>query len=225
MISKIPDIDISWFDALNSEFDSPYFQELQSFLLNEETQHTIFPPTSMIFNAFNHTPLHSVKAVIIGQDPYHGVGQAHGLCFSVPEGVAIPPSLKNIFKEMNDDIGAPMPKSGNLEKWADEGVLLLNSTLTVNSGKAGSHQGRGWERFTDKVIRSISEKRSGVVFVLWGRFAINKAKLIDKSKHTILTAPHPSPLSVYRGFYGCKHFSQTNSILKENGLDPIDWRL
>lgn len=225
MNTKNLDMEISWRDALDSEFNLPYYQELKSFLLEENNKEIIFPPEELIFNAFNHTPFNSVKAVIIGQDPYHGPGQAHGLCFSVPDGVAIPPSLKNIFKELNDDVGVTVPKSGNLQKWADEGVLLLNSTLTVNSGKAGSHQGRGWERFTDKVISAISEKRSGIVFVLWGRYAINKTKLIDQSKHAILTAPHPSPLSVYRGFFGCKHFSKTNTILKENGLQPIDWSL
>ncbi len=220
-----PLIENSWLEVLSEEFGEPYFQDLKRFLAEEKSKYSIFPPGSLIFNAFNHTPLPSVKAVILGQDPYHGTRQAHGLSFSVPDGVPMPPSLKNIFKEMSDDLGIDYPKSGNLEKWADEGVLLLNATLTVRSGVAGSHQNQGWERFTDKVISTISELRAGIVFLLWGRYAINKEKLIDHSKHFVLKAPHPSPLSVYRGFFGCKHFSKANNLLEQNGLEPIKWEL
>ena len=225
MTSKKPVIENSWLEVLYDEFSSVYFNDLKSFLEEERNKYTIFPPGSLIFNAFNRTPLPSVKAVIIGQDPYHGYKQAHGLCFSVPDGIAFPPSLRNIFKELTDDLGVAYPKSGNLEKWADEGVLLLNATLTVRNGQAGSHQGKGWELFTDKVISTISELRAGIVFLLWGKYAINKSALIDSKKHFILTAPHPSPLSVYRGFFGCKHFSRANEILVKNGLEPINWEL
>jgi uracil-DNA glycosylase len=179
----------------------------------------------MIFNAFNLTPLPAVKAVILGQDPYHGPRQAHGLCFSVPDGIDIPPSLLNIYKELETDMGLPRPQSGNLTQWARNGVLLLNATLTVRNGQAGSHQGRGWETFTDSAIKSISEYRAGIVFLLWGKFAMAKASLIDQRKHFVLSAPHPSPLSASRGFFGCRHFSQSNELLTQAGLQPVDWSL
>ncbi|HEY9114989.1 MAG TPA: uracil-DNA glycosylase [Bacteroidales bacterium] len=215
----------SWFEALHDEFEKPYFLLLKDFLKVEKNKFPIFPPGSQIFNAFQFTPLPSVKVVILGQDPYHGPGQAHGLCFSVPDGIQPPPSLVNIFKEIEADLKIKSPTSGNLEKWAKQGVLLLNATLTVRSGQAGSHQGKGWEIFTDKVIETISELRAGVVFLLWGKYAQAKTSLIDKTKHFILTSSHPSPLSVYRGFSGCKHFSQTNRILQQHGLEAIDWNL
>jgi uracil-DNA glycosylase len=218
-------IEESWFNALKDEFEKPYFLFLKNFLKEEKNKYQVFPPGSQIFNAFKLTPLTAVKVVILGQDPYHGIGQAHGLCFSVPDGIQLPPSLVNIFKEIESDLKIKSPKSGNLEKWAKRGVLLLNATLTVRSGQAGSHQGQGWETFTDKVITTISEQRAGIVFLLWGRFAQAKQSLIDSNKHFILTTTHPSPLSVYRGFSGCKHFSQTNHILQQHGLDAIDWNL
>lgn len=220
-----PQIDDSWKEVLKDEFENPYFFELKEFLVEEKEKHRVFPPGSLIFNAFNHTPFHQVKVVIIGQDPYHGPGQAHGLCFSVPKGVDIPPSLQNIFKEINSDLGIPVPNHGNLEKWARQGVLLINATLTVRAHQAGSHQGKGWERFTDAAIAALSSRRSGIVFMLWGAYAQAKANMIDGSKHHILKAPHPSPLSAYRGFFGCKHFSQTNEILKNSGVEPIDWSI
>jgi len=225
MTRKKPDIEESWGEVLKDEFSSNYFISLKTFLQEERKIHEVYPKGSNIFSAFNHTPLARVKVVILGQDPYHGEGQAHGLSFSVPDNVRIPPSLKNIFKELSDDLGIKTPLSGNLEKWADEGVLMLNATLTVRKGDAGSHQGKGWEIFTDKIIKSISDLRAGVVFLLWGKFAQEKVKLIDTSKHFVLTAPHPSPFSVYRGFYGCKHFSKTNKLLNDNGLEPINWNL
>lgn len=220
-----PQIDNSWKEVLNGEFENPYFFELKEFLVKEKENHRVFPPGSQIFNAFNHTPFQKVKVVIIGQDPYHGPGQAHGLCFSVPKGVAIPPSLQNIFKEINSDLGIAIPNHGNLEKWAQQGVLLINATLTVRAHQAGSHQGKGWERFTDAAIAALSSQRSGIVFMLWGAYAQAKTKIIEQSKHHILKAPHPSPLSAYRGFFGCKHFSKTNEILKGLGMDPIDWSI
>ncbi|MFK5854720.1 MAG: uracil-DNA glycosylase [Bacteroidota bacterium] len=225
MEEKRPEIEESWGEVLKDEFSSVYFKDLKLFLNEEKKKYQIFPKGSQIFTALNLTPLPRVKAVILGQDPYHGEGQAHGLSFSVQDGVKLPPSLKNIFKELYDDIGIETPESGNLQMWAENGVLLLNSSLTVRKGDAGSHQGKGWELFTDQIIKSISDLRAGIVFLLWGKFAQNKAALIDTSKHFILTAPHPSPFSVYRGFYGCKHFSKANSILRDNGLEPIDWRL
>ncbi|HJN06157.1 MAG TPA: uracil-DNA glycosylase [Bacteroidales bacterium] len=225
MSAKKPKIEESWSEALKDEFLAPYFSDLKIFLSEEKKIHTIFPKGSQIFSAFNHTPLPSVKAVILGQDPYHGEGQAHGLSFSVPDGVRQPPSLKNIFKELSEDLSIKSPVSGNLEKWAKQGVLLLNATLSVRNGEAGSHQGQGWERFTDQVIKTISDLRAGIVFLLWGKYAQDKIGLIDTDKHFILTAPHPSPFSVYRGFFGCKHFSKANSILMDNGLEPIDWKL
>ena len=218
-----PRIEESWLEALHDDFESPYFQDLKHFLKQEVKTQKIYPPGTQIFSAFNLTPLTAVKVVIIGQDPYHGPGQAHGLCFSVPEGIALPPSLLNIYKEIQADLGIPVPKTGNLEKWAKQGVLLLNATLTVRSGMAGSHQDKGWEIFTDNVIRTISDLRAGIVFLLWGKYAQNKEELIDKEKHFVLKAPHPSPLSASRGFFGCKHFSQTNELLSQNGLGSIDW--
>jgi uracil-DNA glycosylase len=179
----------------------------------------------LIFNAFHHTPFQTVKAVILGQDPYHGPGQAHGLCFSVPDGIGLPPSLVNILKELQQDLGIPAPSSGNLVKWAEQGVLLLNATLTVRAGQAGSHQNRGWETFTNRVIEKVSELHNGVVFLLWGRFAQAKEHLIDGTKHLVLRAAHPSPLSAHNGFFGCRHFSKTNEFLQEQGKTRIDWRL
>ncbi len=223
MSNNSPQIEESWREALSDEFESPYFLELKDFLKKEKSMYRIFPPGPQIFSAFNLTPLPAVRVVIIGQDPYHGFGQAHGLCFSVPDGVQVPPSLVNIYKELHDDLGIPVPKSGNLEKWAKQGVLLLNATLTVRAGQAGSHQGKGWEVFTNTVIKTVSDLRAGVVFLLWGKYAQDKRSLIDAQKHFILTAPHPSPLSASRGFFGCKHFSKTNKFLEENGLGAIDW--
>ena len=224
-MSVDPKIDTSWKDVLNKDFHSEYFEKLKSFLVEEKQKHTIYPPGSQIFNAFNRTPFEDVKVVILGQDPYHGPGQAHGLCFSVPKGIKAPPSLVNMFKELQQDVGITIPTHGNLEKWANQGVLLLNATLTVKAHTAGSHQGKGWETFTDSVIKTISEKKSGVIFLLWGRFAQNKEKLIDTSKHYILKAAHPSPLSAYNGFFGCQHFSKTNEILRQNGQSEIDWQV
>lgn len=223
MAENVPQIEESWQIALQSEFTSSYFTELREFLKVEKEGGIIYPPGSRIFAAFNFTPLTAVKVVILGQDPYHGKGQAHGLCFSVPEGIKPPPSLVNIYKELYDDLGISVPNTGNLEKWAKQGVLLLNATLTVRAGEAGSHQGRGWETFTDQVIKTISDLRAGVVFLLWGNYAQAKEELIDQNKHFVLKAPHPSPFSAARGFFGCKHFSKTNQILKELGLDEIDW--
>lgn len=216
-------IEKSWQEVLQVEFDKPYFESLVSFVKQEYASNTIFPPAGQIFNAFNTCPFNNVKVVILGQDPYHGPGQAHGLCFSVNDGVQFPPSLQNIFKEITSDLGIPAPKTGNLTRWAEQGVLLLNATLTVRASQAGSHQGKGWEEFTDAVIKTISEKAENVVFILWGSYAIKKKALIDASKHCILTAPHPSPLSSYRGFFGCKHFSQTNTYLASKGKTPIEW--
>ena len=218
-----PDIEESWKLALQDEFEAESFRNLKNFLQEEIKTHTVYPPGKLIFSAFNLTPLTAVRVVILGQDPYHGRGQAHGLAFSVPDGTTIPPSLQNIYKELHDDLGIPIAKTGNLEKWAKQGVLLLNATLTVRASQAGSHQNHGWEPFTNQVIRTISELRAGVVFLLWGKFAQDKESLIDTSKHFVLKAPHPSPFSVYRGFFGCKHFSRTNEILRNNGMGEIDW--
>ena len=216
-------IEKSWQEVLQTEFDKPYFENLVGFVKQEYASNTIFPPAGQIFNAFNTCPFNNVKVVILGQDPYHGPGQAHGLCFSVNDGIQFPPSLQNIFKEITSDLGIPAPKTGNLTRWAEQGVLLLNATLTVRASQAGSHQGKGWEEFTDAVIKTISEKAENVVFILWGSYAIKKKSLINASKHCILTAPHPSPLSSYRGFFGCKHFSQTNTYLASKGKTPIEW--
>jgi uracil-DNA glycosylase len=221
-----PKIEPGWKSRLSGEFDSDYFLSLREFLLSEkQAGKTIFPPGPRIFSAFEFTPFDKVKVVILGQDPYHGPGQANGLCFSVSDGIPKPPSLLNIFKEIRDDLGYPIPESGNLEKWARQGVLLLNATLSVRSGEAGSHQNRGWEHFTDAVIRTLSKEKEGLIFVLWGRFAQAKEKLIDTTKHAVLKSAHPSPLSAYNGFFGCRHFSKINSILKMNGQEPVDWQL
>lgn len=221
------DLDKSWVEALNGEFDKAYMKALKAFLLEEkENGYTIYPKGADIFNALNHTPFDKVKVVILGQDPYHGVGQAHGLSFSVQKGMTIPPSLKNIYKELLEDIpGFQIPSHGNLTQWADQGVLLLNATLTVRAQTAGSHQGKGWETFTDKIISELSAQREGLIFILWGRYAQNKSALIDTSKHTILTAAHPSPFSAYNGFFGSKPFSKTNAKLIEEGKAPIDWQI
>lgn len=216
-------IEKSWQEVLQPEFDKPYFESLVGFVKQEYASRTIFPPAGQIFNAFNTCPFSDVKVVILGQDPYHGPGQAHGLCFSVNDGIPFPPSLQNIFKEIASDLGLQIPSSGNLTRWAEQGVLLLNATLTVRASQAGSHQGKGWEEFTDSVIKIISEKSENVVFILWGSYAIKKKALINASKHCILTAPHPSPLSSYRGFFGCKHFSKTNEYLESVGKTPIEW--
>jgi uracil-DNA glycosylase len=218
-----PQLEPEWLEVLQPEFNKPYFTELKSFLLEEKRTNKVFPPGNRIFAAFDHTPFSKVKVVILGQDPYHNDGQAHGLCFSVPDGVAIPPSLVNIYKELNSDLGIPIPRSGNLEKWANQGVLLINATLTVRAYQAGSHQKRGWENFTDEVIRQLSARHNGLVFILWGSYAQAKESMIDTSKHYILKAVHPSPLSVYRGFFGCRHFSKTNELLVGAGKEPIDW--
>ncbi len=220
-----PNIEQSWKVVLLEEFNKDYFIKLKQFLLDEKKHHSIYPKGKDIFNAFHYTPFDRVKVVILGQDPYHGIGQAHGLSFSVPDGVKQPPSLKNIFKEIASDLNLPLPETGNLSPWATQGVLLLNATLSVRVKQAGSHQKKGWEEFTDSVIQNISQKKEGVIFLLWGRFAQDKAELIDKNKHHILTAPHPSPFSVYRGFFGCKHFSKTNKLLAEQGLKEIDWKI
>ena len=225
MEKATPQLEPEWLEVLQPEFNKPYFAELKSFLLEEKRVYKVFPPGNRIFAAFDHTPFSKVKVVILGQDPYHNDGQAHGLCFSVPDGVAVPPSLVNIYKELNSDLGVPIPRSGNLEKWANQGVLLLNATLTVRAYQAGSHQKRGWENFTDEVIRQLSARHNGLVFILWGSYAQAKESMIDTSKHYILKAVHPSPLSVYRGFFGCRHFSKTNELLAGAGKEPIDWSL
>jgi len=214
----------SWQPILQEEFDKPYFKELRDFVKSEYLKHTCYPKESHIFSAFDHCSFEGLKVVIIGQDPYHGEGQANGLCFSVNDGIAHPPSLKNIFKELEADLNIPIPKSGNLERWADQGVLLLNATLTVRAHEAGSHQKKGWEQFTDTVITQISAKKENVVFLLWGGYAKKKGKKIDKEKHTVLESGHPSPLSANRGYwFGNKCFSETNEILKRNKLKTIDW--
>jgi|SRR3954463_13043001 uracil-DNA glycosylase len=217
-------IEATWKKELSEEFQALYFKELKSFLVQEREKYTIFPPGKLIFSAFDNTPFDEVKVVIIGQDPYHGKGQANGLCFSVGPNVPKPPSLVNIFKELQTDLGFPIPERGGLEKWAQQGVLLLNATLTVREGQPASHHGKGWEKFTDAVIKKISNEKKGVVFLLWGRFAHTKEELIDANKHFILKAAHPSPLA--RGaFFGCKHFSKTNKILEQHGIQPIDWKI
>ena len=217
----------SWLKELDAEFEKSYMKDLKTFLQHEKQKGiTVYPKGSEVFNALDHTPFDKVKVVILGQDPYHGQGQAHGLSFSVQKGVTVPPSLKNIYKELVTDIeGFSTPSHGNLTKWADEGVLLLNATLTVRAHEAGSHQGKGWEIFTDKIISQLSEHRKGLVFLLWGRYAQNKSTLIDQTKHTILTAAHPSPFSAYNGFFGCRHFSKANAILQKQGLSAIDWQI
>lgn len=217
-------IEKSWKKALKSEFDKDYFKKLSQFVRGEYLNHkTIYPPAKFIFHAFEMTPLDQVKVVILGQDPYHGPKQAHGLSFSVPDGVKIPPSLLNIYKEIEDDLGIPPKDSGNLNHWAKQGVLLLNATLTVEARKAGSHQNQGWEIFTDRVIQILAEKKENLVFMLWGSYAQKKGAVIDENKHLVLKAPHPSPLSAYRGFFGCKHFSKCNHYLIKHNLEPINW--
>ena len=220
-----PTIEETWKKVLWDEFQQPYFAELKQFLLEEKRKYTVYPPGPMIFNAFNKTPFDKVKVVLIGQDPYHEPGQAHGLCFSVQDGVPHPKSLINIFKELRDDVGFEIPVNGNLEKWAEQGVFLLNATLTVRAHEAGSHQNHGWERFTDAAISKLSMQREGLVFLLWGSYAKQKEALIDTSKHYILSTVHPSPLSAHRGFFGCKHFSKTNEILRKLGKTEINWQL
>ena len=210
---------------LADTFQQPFFAQLKQFLLEEKSKYQIFPPGSLIFNAFNLTPLDKVKVVLLGQDPYHNTGQAHGLCFSVRNGIPKPRSLVNIFKEMQSDLGISFPNTGDLTPWAKQGVLLLNATLTVRAHQAGSHQHHGWEEFTDTVIRKISENREHVVFLLWGNYAQAKTPLIDESRHLVLKAAHPSPLSASRGFFGCRHFSKANEWLQQHGEAPIDWRL
>ncbi len=216
-------IEPSWKAKLSQEFEQPYFAALTEFVRMEYQATTIYPPPGLMFNAFSHTPFESVRVVLLGQDPYHGPGQAHGLCFSVRDGVRPPPSLQNIFKEIHDDIGSPIPTSGNLERWADQGVFLLNATLTVRAGQAGSHQNKGWETFTDAVIKLLAEEKEHLVFLLWGNYARQKASFIDQKRHLVLQAPHPSPFSAHNGFFGCKHFSKTNQYLADHGFMPIDW--
>ena len=216
-------IDESWRQVLQPEFDKPYFELLTDFVRHAYATRQCFPPAKHIFRAFDLCPFDKVRVVIIGQDPYHDVNQAHGLCFSVQEGVPAPPSLVNIYKELNRDLGKPIPTSGDLTHWAEQGVLLLNATLTVEAHKAGSHQGKGWEELTDAAIQSLNNQRSNIVFMLWGSYAQRKGQFIDRRKHLVLTAVHPSPLSAYRGFIGCGHFSQANNYLQQHGLSPIAW--
>jgi uracil-DNA glycosylase len=221
-----PRLEPGWKAALAAEFAQPYLHELKRVLLTERARGAVHhPPASRIFHAFDRTPLDQVRVVVLGQDPYHGPGQAMGLSFSVPRGVAIPPSLRNIFLEVDRDLGVPAPAHGDLSHWADQGVLLLNSALTVRSGDAGSHASLGWHRLTDAAIRAVSDGREHVVFLLWGRHARSKRALVDESRHLVLVAPHPSPLSASRGFLGCRHFSRANEYLVEHGLEPIDWSI
>lgn len=216
-------IEESWKSVLTDEFEKNYFNQLTNFVRNEYKTQKIYPPAKLIFNAFDQCPFNQLKVVILGQDPYHGPGQAHGLCFSVNEGIIFPPSLRNIFKELKNDLGKEIPSSGNLIDWAKQGVLLLNATLTVRANLAGSHQNKGWEQFTDSVIHKINEHKQHVVYILWGNYAISKTKFIDQNKHLVLSSVHPSPLSASRGFFGNKHFSLTNEFLIKNGLEPIQW--
>ncbi len=216
-------IEESWKNALQDEFTQPYFQALTGFVRAEYAHHKIYPPAKLIFNAFNSCPVTEVKVVIIGQDPYHGPGQAHGLCFSVGEQVAMPPSLVNIFKELQDDMGKPFPPHGNLQRWANQGVLLLNATLTVRAGHAGSHQGKGWEEFTDAAIRVLNGQRENLVFILWGAYAQRKGEIIDRQRHFVIESPHPSPFAAHRGFFGSKPFSRANDYLVAVGKQPVDW--
>lgn len=216
-------IEESWKTHLQQEFEKPYFRTLTDFVRKEYAARTIYPPAKLIFNAFDSCPFDKVKVVIVGQDPYHEPGQAHGLCFSVNDGVQVPPSLVNIYKEIEDDLGIPAPHSGNLTRWAEQGVLLLNATLTVQAHRAGSHQGRGWEEFTDAAIKHLAEERDHLVFILWGAYAQRKGATIDANRHLILKSPHPSPLSAHRGFFGNKHFSKANEYLSAHNMEPIDW--
>ena len=216
-------IESGWKNLLSEEFGKPYFAELSEFVRAEYSSGPVYPPGSKIFSAFDHCTFDRLKVVIIGQDPYHGAGQANGLCFSVADSVRKPPSLQNIFKEINADIGNPIPESGNLERWANQGILLLNATLTVKASSPGSHQNIGWEQFTDAVIAQVSNKKKKVVFLLWGAYAQKKGAVIDRTRHLVLESAHPSPFAAHRGFFGNKHFSKTNSYLEENGFAPIDW--
>ncbi len=218
-------IDASWLQALAPEFEQDYFKQLTDFVRHEYQTQRVFPPGSQIFRALDATPLQQVKVVILGQDPYHGAGQANGMCFSVNRGVPFPPSLLNIFKEIEADLEIPVPAHGDLSKWAAQGVLLLNATLTVRAHDAGSHQGKGWERFTDAVIQQVNDTQEHVVFLLWGNYARKKSGLLDTMRHCVLESPHPSPLSAHRGFLGNKHFSKTNAYLAANGRNPVEWAL
>ncbi len=220
-----PQIAESWKSRLVDEFNAEYFIQLRARLVEEKKKYVVYPSGSLIFSAFDHTPFDSVKVVIIGQDPYHGQGQANGLCFSVSDGIKKPPSLENIFKELNSDLGIPVPLYGNLEKWAEQGVLLLNASLTVRANTPNSHQDIGWHTFTDAVIKILSDNKEGLVFLLWGKFAQGKEALINTEKHYILKAAHPSPFSAYNGFFGCRHFSKTNEILRKSGKKEIDWAI
>ena len=216
-------IENEWKVQLHEEFEKKYFKELVEFVKQEYREGKVYPPGSRIFNAFDQCPFSQVRVVIVGQDPYHGPGQAHGLCFSVNDGVAFPPSLKNIFKELHDDLKIPVPATGNLERWARQGVLLLNATLTVRAGQAGSHQNKGWEEFTDAVLRRVSEHKSDVVFMLWGAYAQKKGAIVDSGKHLVLKCPHPSPFSAHNGFFGSGHFSKANEYLTSKKLAPVNW--
>ena len=218
-------IDNDWLPAVNAEFKKPYYADLYRFVKEEYSKVAVYPPSDEIFSALHLTPLSKVKVVIIGQDPYHNVGQAHGLCFSVRPEVEIPPSLVNIYKELQSDLGCKIPNNGYLVKWAEQGVLLLNTVLTVRAHQANSHQGKGWEQFTDAIIRAVNAEDRPIAYLLWGRPAQSKMSMLDNPKHKVFTAPHPSPLSAHRGFFGCKHFSQANAFLMENGVEPIDWQI
>lgn len=218
-------IENDWLEAIRGEFGKPYYKELFQFVKEEYSRYVIYPAADDIFNAFHFTPLGQVKAVILGQDPYHNTGQAHGLCFSVKPEVDTPPSLENIYKELHEDLGCYIPNNGYLKKWADQGVLMLNTVLTVRAHQAASHQGKGWEQFTDAVIQAVNQQDRPIVYMLWGKPAQSKIPMLTNPKHLILKAPHPSPLSAYRGFFGCRHFSQANEFLKENGIEPIDWQI
>jgi len=217
-------LETSWLLQLESEFEQPYMQKLREFLLTRKKHRAVvYPPGSKIFNAMNSTPFEQVRVVVLGQDPYHGPGQAHGLCFSVLPGIRIPPSLANIYREIHSDLSIAMPSHGNLQSWADQGVLLLNAVLTVERGQAGSHQGKGWETFTDAIVQKLNDKREGLVFLLWGSYAQKKGAVINRQKHLVLKAPHPSPLSAHRGFLGCRHFSQANDYLQQHHQTAVDW--
>jgi len=223
-IEKLGSLSDSWQQVLGNQFELPYLKDLRTFLMQEkQAGKVIYPPSTDMFNALNHTPFEKVKVVILGQDPYHGPHQAHGFCFSVQPGVSVPPSLKNIYKELNSDLGMNIPNHGFLSSWADQGVLLLNAVLSVEQAKAGAHQGKGWEIFTDRIIQVLNEQRSGIVFLLWGSYAQKKGQFIDRLKHCVITAPHPSPLSAYRGFFGSKVFSKTNDYLQASGQTEIKW--
>lgn len=225
MDTKAVKIEESWYNKMHDEFEKDYFVKLKEFITEEKKSFTVYPPGSQMFSAFNLTPFDKIKVVILGQDPYHGPGQAHGLSFSVPLGVKPPPSLANIYKELREDLGFQIPKSGNLENWAKQGVFMINATLTVRANTAGSHQNKGWEIFTNKVIETINANRENIVYVLWGRYAAAKENLIEKSRNLILKAAHPSPLSAYNGFYGCRHFSKINNYLISKSIEPIDWSI